>query len=270
LPRREFDTHKGQAGRVGILAGSRGKLGAAHLAAEGALRAGAGLVTLLVRQDAYPLLAVSMPPEVMVAPVSDYRQALDGGFDVLAIGPGLGFDAEDEILDVICTANIPAVVDADALTTMAKAGFDALRTMQGPRLLTPHPGEMRRFTQHRPEWRNMPRRELAEAFAAELPGHVCLLKGARTVIAKVGESTCCNTTGHPGMATGGMGDTLTGVCAALLGQGIPVHHAAGTGAWICGRAAERAALEMAEEAVLPTDVAAHIGAAWRDAVWACF
>ena len=187
LPRRSFEMHTGQAGRVGVIAGSRGFLGAARLACEGALRAGAGLVTLLVKEDAYPLLATTLPPEVMVRPVADYREALDLDLDVLAVGPGLGFQAQDEILDLLCAATIPAVIDADALTMVGKAGLDSVRAMRGPRLLTPHPGEMQRLIAAHPAWRDLPRRLLAETLAAELPGHVCLLKGARTVIARLGD-----------------------------------------------------------------------------------
>ena len=101
LPRRAFDFHKGQAGRIGILAGSRGYYGAAELACRGALRAGAGLVTLIVKEDAYDILAQRVPPEIMVKPLQDYREVLEMRFDALAIGPGLGFIHKAEYLDVI-------------------------------------------------------------------------------------------------------------------------------------------------------------------------
>jgi hypothetical protein len=113
LPRRANDMHKGEAGRVGILAGSRGFLGAAELACRGAIRAGAGLVTLLVKKDVYPLIAPRVPAEVMVMPVDDYRDVLDMRFDALAVGPGLGFDDEKEILAVMTGWRLPAVIDAE-------------------------------------------------------------------------------------------------------------------------------------------------------------
>jgi len=259
LPRRAFDFHKGQAGRVGILAGSCGFLGAAIFSCGGALRAGAGLVTLLVKEDVYPLLAVRTPPEVMVQIVKDYREVLEMRFDALAIGPGLGFDHEQEILAVIHSATAPAVIDADALTMVAKERTVLVKT--APRLLTPHPGEMARLM---PALTGRSRVDQAEAAAQTLAGHTLLLKGARTVIATDREATLFNTTGHPGMATGGMGDVLTGVCAALIAQGISPHHSAGIGAWVCGRAAEPAALEMAQIAVLPTDVIRYLGPAFRE------
>lgn len=259
LPRRAFDFHKGQAGRIGIIAGSRGYYGAAVLACQGALRGGAGLVTLLVKEDSYEMLARMVPPEVMVRPVRDYRKALELRLDALAMGPGLGFAHEQEILDLVLEAAMPSVVDADALTLLSRTSLTPLKEALGPRLLTPHPGEMERLCD-----RLRPRLETAQTFAAAHPGHTLLLKGARTVIATAAESPLFNSTGHPGMATGGMGDLLCGLLAALVGQGLPLHRAAGLGAWLCGRASELAAQAQAEESVLPTDAAAHLGKAWRE------
>ncbi len=261
LPRRSFDFHKGQAGRVGILAGSSGFLGAAELVCSGALRAGAGLVTLFAKDAAYSLLASRIRPEVMVKPIRDYREVLDHSFDALGIGPGLGFDAEDEVLDVIRYAEAPTVVDADALTLMARAGSAVLLSSTAPRLLTPHPGEMKRLVLGS---ENHPRVMQAEKWAMAHPGHTLLLKGARTVIATGGKDTFFNTTGHPGMATGGMGDVLTGVCAALVGQKMALHEAAGLAAWACGRAAELAATSSSQLSVLPSDVAMNLGQAFHE------
>lgn len=258
LPRRDHDCHKGQAGRLGVLAGSPGFYGAAELACLGALRAGAGLVTLLVREpEAQAVLAARVPAEVMVRRIDDARLAAEG-FDALAVGPGLGFAHADEVVDLLRQAPVPVVVDADALTLLAQRGLEPLRHAAGPRLLTPHPGEMRRL---------MPsvgdRAACARAFAEAHPGHALLLKGARTVIACAGEPLRFNSTGHAGMATGGMGDFLAGVAATLLGQGLTAARAAGLAAWLCGRAAELAALDAASESVLPSDLAARLGLAWR-------
>jgi hydroxyethylthiazole kinase-like uncharacterized protein yjeF len=255
LPRRAYDFHKGQAGRVGILAGSPGFLGAAELACRGALRAGAGLVTLIVKEDTYSLLATRLPPEIMIKVVQDYREVLTMRFDVLAIGPGLGFAHEGEIMDVIRDSKISAVIDADAITMVAK---DLSALDHGQHLLTPHPGEMARLM---PAISHLSRIEQAETAAQRLSPHTLLFKGARTIIATTGQETLYNTTGHPGMATGGMGDVLTGVCAALMAQGILPHQAAALGAWTCGRAAEIAAQEMAQNSVLPTNVIEHLGVA---------
>ncbi|TDU73018.1 NAD(P)H-hydrate epimerase [Prosthecobacter fusiformis] len=260
LPRRRFDFHKGQAGRVGILAGSRGYFGAAELACRGALRAGAGLVTLFVKEDAYDILARRVPAEVMVKAVKDYREVLEMRMDALGIGPGLGFDHEDEYLEVIEKAALPAVVDADALTALSRHP-SLLNRSTSPRLLTPHPGEMARLM---PEGSLLCRCDQAETWAQNHPGHTLLLKGARTVISTHGLDTLINTTGHPGMAAGGMGDVLTGVSSALIGQGISPHHTAGMAAWLCGRAAELHALSQSAESTLPSDVIAQLGKAWAE------
>ena len=265
LPRRSFDFHKGQAGRVGIIAGSRGFLGAAALAATGTLRGGAGLVTLLAKEDAYALLAERTPPEVMVRQVGDFREALQLGFDVLAIGPGVGMSAQTEISRLLRDARIPVVLDADALTMVAHGKLEALAGSPGPRLLTPHPGEMARMVERETAWKGLDRRGLAEAFVARFQNATLLLKGARTVVATRGETTAFNSTGHPGMATGGVGDVLTGLCAALVGQGVPLHHAACLGAWLSGRAGELAiGSGQSEESLAALDVAAHLGAAFSD------
>lgn len=272
LPRRAHDMHKGEAGRVGILAGSRGFLGAAEMCCRGALRAGAGLVTLLVDEDVYPIIAPRIPAEVMVKPVDDYRDVLDMRFDSLAIGPGLGFEHEKEVVDVLKNTKTPTVVDADALTMLAQNPQVLDRTGHLPRLLTPHPGELDRLLRNFPGWHGMSRRAVVEALTDPAPKRTLLLKGARTVIATSGQPTLFNTTGHPGMASGGMGDVLTGVCAAFGGLGIPLYHAAGLGAWACGRAAERAVLEMnmAQESLCAGDVADHLGGALQDLKWGAF
>ncbi len=258
LPRRGHDCHKGQAGRIGVLAGSPGFYGAAELACLGALRTGAGLVTLLVREpEAQAVLAARLPAEVMVRRIDDARRAAEG-FDALAVGPGLGFAHGDEVADLLRQAPVPVVVDADALTQLARHGLEPLSHAAGPRLLTPHPGEMQRLAGAVGD-----RATCARGFAEAHPGHTLLLKGARTVIACAGQPLRFNSTGHAGMATGGMGDFLTGVAVALLAQGLPPPRAAGLAAWLCGRAAELAALDGAPESVLPSDLAAHLGLAWR-------
>lgn len=266
LPRRANDMHKGDAGRVGILAGSPGFLGAAELACRGAIRAGAGLVTLLVKEEVYPHIAARLPAEVMVKVIDDYRDVLEMRFDALAIGPGLGFAHEKEILEVLKRAKSPTIVDADALTMLAQHPevMDAMGKL--PRLMTPHPGEMDRLLRNFPGWHGMGRRKLAESFTAATPGRTLLLKGTRTVIATHGQPTLFNTTGHPGMASGGMGDVLSGVCATFAAQHITLHQAAGLGAWVCGRAAERFVIQekTAMEAVGASDVTAHLGGALRD------
>lgn len=266
LPRRSFEFHKGMAGRVGIVAGSRGFLGAAVLCASGALRGGAGLVTLYVKEDIYPLVVTQMPAPVMVKVVRDYRDVLHDPLDALAMGPGLGFEHEAEVRELMAATRIPTVIDADALTMLARDGLEILMPNRTPKLLTPHPGEMARLLERTPEWATFSRREQVLQFTARYPGVVLLLKGARTVLGTAGQPVSCNTTGHPGMATGGMGDVLTGLCAALAARGIELYSAACLGAWLSGRAAELALScgHQSEESLTAEDTLKHLGMAFDD------
>lgn len=259
-PPRAFDTNKGMCGRVILLAGSRGTLGAAHLCAAGAVRGGAGLVSLGATPDCYELLATTAIAEVMVRPFKALTDAFTLQTDAIGIGPGLGHGREAHTLRVVREAPCPAVVDADALTIVAHAGLQHLDAAAAPRLLTPHPGEMQRLLAGR---KIKDRAQTASEFVQQHPVTL-LLKGARTVIAEKNRALRYNTTGHPGMATGGMGDVLTGVCTALLGQHADAYLAASIGAWVCGRAAEIAVSHggASEESLTPTDVLTNLGRAF--------
>lgn len=260
---RPFRFHKGNAGRVGILAGSRDYSGAAVLAATGALRGGAGLVTLHVPAEAFDPIAAKCPPEVIVRSISDPAEILSYRYDSLVIGCGL--HPADEtfrklIPEVISRTGIPTVVDAEALNLIAASGdFSILRENH---ILTPHPGEFARLT---PDLADLPRKEAVRAFTSRIPSTL-LLKGSRTLVARKNHPVRANATGTPGMATGGQGDLLSGVIGALLAIGNQPDIAASAATWLCGRAAERALLDrrLSEQSLLPTDVAAHLGAAFKD------
>ncbi|HEY5036838.1 MAG TPA: NAD(P)H-hydrate dehydratase [Chthoniobacterales bacterium] len=260
LPRRKFSAYKNQFGRIGIVAGSRGFTGAAVLCSLGALRAGAGLVELFVPEEIYEIVAAAAAPEVMVKPVKAYADLPNEPIDVWAIGPGLGKSRAKEVLKLIGEAKQPMVVDADALNILSER-MATLQQAKGPRLLTPHPGEMNRLF----HTEKMSRAEIARKFCAQ-HDVTLLLKGSRTIVTSRAAPLSYNTTGNPGMATGGMGDVLTGVCGALLGQKLLPNDAARLGAWICGRAAELAlsAGGASEESLLPRDLIEHLGAAFRD------
>jgi len=262
LPHRGFDFHKGEAGRVSIVAGSKGMLGAACLCAEGVLRAGAGLITLFALEEDYPILASRAPAEVLVRPVASYLEVLDHRADALAIGPGLGLARKDEVAQLCRTAEVPAVLDADALNALAAEG--GIPAMAGPRLLTPHPGEMARLVHG--DDSDSDRATTARNFAQAHPDHSLLLKGARTIIATNSEPLVYNTTGTPGMATGGMGDVLSGVAAALLASNVSPHQAGCLGSWLLGRAGERAISEAGDsvESVSPSHLLAQLGGAFQD------
>jgi ADP-dependent NAD(P)H-hydrate dehydratase / NAD(P)H-hydrate epimerase len=254
---RAFESHKGDYGRIGLLAGSPGFVGAAVLCSEAAARAGGGLVTVFVSQDIYSLVAGRMSAEIMVKPVSDRREILSERLDAIGLGPGLGHAGRDEMLEVIAKFNGPMVVDADGLNALSQ-NMALLERCAGPRLLTPHPGEMSRL------WPDHPneRREIVHRFVDKYPVAL-LLKGARTVVGSSREPLAYNSTGTPGMATGGSGDVLTGICAALLGRGFSPFDAGRFGAWLAGRASELALSHQSEESMLPQDTIAHLGLAYQ-------
>lgn len=260
VPRRAFNSHKNQFGRIGVVAGSQGFIGAALMTTEGALRSGAGLVELFVPKDIYPIVAAAAPAEAMVKPVRAYRELLDGKIDVWALGPGLGRAESKDILRLIERAPAPMVVDADGLNIVAD-DVQILKRCAGPRLVTPHPGEMKRLFDPGKMSRAGTARNFTEMFPVTL-----LLKGARTIVSERGKPLSYNSTGNPGMATGGMGDVLTGVCAGLIGQGVSLYDAGRVGAWVCGRAAEIAIFENgeSEQSVLPRDVLANLGRAFTE------
>src|SRR5437588_11931774 len=159
------------------------------------------------------------------------------------------------MIQFVQRAQSPMVVDADALNIIS-ADVSILKNCRGPRLLTPHPGEMKRLAGDQ----KIARAELARKFTSEFPVTL-LLKGSRTIVAEKGKLISYNTTGNPGMATGGMGDVLSGVCAALLAQKLSPFDAARVGAWACGRAAEISIFNNGEsqQSLLPRDVLTNLG-----------
>ena len=238
LKRREFGMHKGQAGRVGLVAGSRGLTGAARLAATAAVAAGGGLVTLFCPHDVYDILAASCPPEVMVRPVHSCREVMAWHLDAVGIGPGMGPAPLSYMATQLANDPRPLVVDADALNAMAAHKIAPCGQGSGPRLLTPHPGELARLG----ETFGTPGRDPADALAA-LPGVTVLSKSARSVVVAAGEPRLINTTGHPMMAKGGFGDVLTGFCTTFAARGMGLRESAALGSWLLGHAAELARLK---------------------------
>ncbi len=252
LPDRPGNAHKGTAGRVTVVAGSCGYAGAAALCSFAAVKGGAGLVTLLTPENTREVLAIKLT-EVMVKglPVSDNRlvaeealeilsEALDRA-DVLAVGPGFGVSGETGgvIRELLVSTAVPCVIDADALTAL-KDHTELLSHMLAEKVLTPHPGEMARITGIRIAEIEKNRVEVARLYAEKWQA-VIVLKGVPTVIALPDGTVYLNTTGTPAMATGGSGDVLTGLIAALMGQGLTAAHAAVAGVYLHGLAGELAA-----------------------------
>ena len=254
LPIRNKISHKGKNGFIGIFAGSYGMEGAVLLAGQGALYAGGGKVAVVTPKEAAPVLAGKIP-ELMVSSIGkgpcftgkDCIEALEKGkaYDVIAIGPGLGRTGEtqDFVKEMVTSWEKTILLDADALFAVKEAGID-LKKCPGRLILTPHVGEFDHITGLSPKETEDRRIDEAIRFAVE--NHVILvLKGAPTVTAMPDGSAWVNTTGNPGMATGGMGDTLTGVIAALAGQGMNASGAAMAGVYLHGLAGDLAAKKTA-------------------------
>ncbi|HYJ78894.1 MAG TPA: NAD(P)H-hydrate dehydratase [Longimicrobiaceae bacterium] len=257
LPAVPPDAHKGQRGRVVVVAGRRGMAGAAVLAGMGALRAGAGMAVLVGPEANRGILQAALP-EALFAD----RDALDDGVlraaDAVVAGPGMGTDDESLALlrRVAAAAECPLLFDADAITLLARD--PSLRdAVAGPLLLTPHPGEMSRLLGVKTE---EIRRDPFAAAAQAAERYCCavLLKGAPSLVAGAGEPTLVNVTGHAGIATGGMGDVLGGMIGAFLAVAIAPRTAAGLGLYYSGRAAQ---LAGRGRGLLPRDVVEALPAA---------
>jgi len=249
FPDRGAAGHKGTFGHVLVIAGSTGKCGAGALSSRAAARAGAGLVTLAHPAGLEAELA-ALPVEVMSAPVASTD---DGGFalagekaalelasarDVVALGPGLGRHPETDALvqKLVVELDRPLVLDADGLNAIASAP-ERLRERRAPTVITPHPGEAARLLDVPTRTVNADRLAAARRLS-ERTGAVAVLKGARTMIAAPEGPTLVTPTGGPALATGGTGDVLTGIIAALLASGLPAQEAAALAAWWHGAAAD--------------------------------
>jgi NAD(P)H-hydrate epimerase len=273
LPRRPADSNKGDFGRVLVVAGSRGMSGAAVLCGTAALRGGAGLVRLAVADGILPMVAAGNPC-YMTAPLpqdADGRLAaaaepalldLARVSSAVAVGPGLGRSADVMALvaALVERITVPLVLDADGLNAL-QSHTDCLRSRPAPTVLTPHPGEFARLLGSDVPTVQSRRQELALRFAAD-HGVVVLLKGHHTVVTD-GRRLYVNTTGNPGMATGGSGDVLTGLIAALLGQGLEAFAAAQLGAYLHGLAGDLARDALGEVGLIATDLPQYLPAAFR-------
>jgi ADP-dependent NAD(P)H-hydrate dehydratase / NAD(P)H-hydrate epimerase len=269
VPARAADSHKGDFGRVLVIAGSLGHTGAAHLAALGALRSGAGLVTIATPRSCVATLAAMMP-EYMTEPLEETAagtidfgavdRVLDLKADIIALGPGLGQDPSTSafVHAIVERAGAPLVLDADALNAFSGdperlTGRDGVDV-----IITPHPGEMARLLNVSIEQVQADRLEHAREFATARRVHV-VLKGHRTIIAGPEGRAFVNLTGNAGMATGGTGDLLTGMIAAWFAQILDAEGACKLAVYLHGTAGDLAEADEGEVALLPSDIAARLG-----------
>jgi len=275
LEKRPVDGHKGTFGKVLIVGGSVGFSGAPALAGRAALRSGAGLVRIAVPASIQPVVA-SLEPCYTTIGLSEKNGQLSGKAvtelaghlldnDVAAFGPGCGtgLGVKEVALSLLAVEGLKLLIDADGLNVLSQCGGPGgwLEKKKADVVLTPHPGEMgwlwkSVFREQVPE-----NREECAAKLAEKTGTVVVLKGAGTVVTD-GERLFVNDTGNPGMATAGSGDVLTGVIAALIGQGLSTFDAAVLGVHVHGLAGDAAAKIRGQVSMIATDIIEHLGHAF--------
>src|SRR5262245_22118565 len=277
LPRlapRRPDGHKGDFGRVLVVAGSRGMGGAGVLCASAALRAGAGLVKLAVPRELMPLVALANPCVMTAALAQDdegrfstdvLTEALQlaAANDAVALGPGIGRSPElaHLIKRLLARHAGPILLDADGLNNLADDA-SALGQHAGPLIITPHSGEIARLLKTDTARVQASRRELAAALARD---HrlIVVLKGHGTLVTD-GARLFVNTTGNPGMATAGSGDVLTGIIAALVGQGLDAIPAAQLGVHLHGLAGDLAVESLCQICLIATDLIDYLPHAFQE------
>jgi hydroxyethylthiazole kinase-like uncharacterized protein yjeF len=262
---RARDAHKGDFGHILLVAGSKGKTGAALMAARAALRTGVGLVTIGIPASLSDIFQ-SRVYEEMILPLPDNEgffstKALDPALEfiaaqanVLAVGPGVSTEPEvsEFVRLLVKEAAVPIVVDADGINAFAQE--QSLRPYtSSPLIMTPHPGEMSRIAGLTAKEINSSRITVAQDYAQK-NNLVLVLKGAPTVTAEPGGQVFINSTGNPGMASAGTGDVLTGIISALLAQGLSSSDAAKGGAYLHGLAGDCAAREKTEAALIAGDI----------------
>ena len=271
VPPRPSASHKGSYGRVLVVAGSTGMTGAAALASEAALRAGTGLVTLAIPKHLNPILE-GLLPEVMTLPLpetdagslavsatSTILEFAEKTKSVLAVGPGLSQNPETiSLVHQLVREHqeqklgLRLVIDADGLNALAQAR-ELLALLDRETVLTPHPGEMVRLTNTPISTLEADRISTAQQFANE-HGVTLVFKGAPTVTGTPNGNVWINSTGNPGMGTGGMGDVLTGIIAGLMAQGVSSERAAGLGVYLHGLAGDIASERLGMHGLIASDV----------------
>lgn len=266
LLRHKKNVHKNTFGHVLILAGSAPMMGAGCLASLAAMRTGAGLVTLGVPRSLNLTAQRKVSQVVMTLPLPETSEKtfsfkafktiehFHTKSQAIALGPGMGThpDTQKLIRKIIAASDVPLVIDADAIHSLA-GNLNILKKTSTPKILTPHPGEMARLLNIPKSEIEKHRNPIVRDFAFQYHC-VLLLKGHRTIIASAEKKIWINTTGNPGMATAGSGDVLTGMIAALLAQGLSAFEAAKWGAYLHGRAGDLAAEKKGKAGLIASDI----------------
>ncbi len=274
LPKRVADSHKGSFGHSMFIGGSRGMAGSISLSAMAASRVGSGLVSVIVPDRCLETVA-GFDPALMTIPAPDTSdgqfavgslQSMKNAIEratVIAAGPGMrtGDGSSEVIRWLVTQAEVPRLLDADALNLIAK--FDLAKQLAGPIVMTPHPGEMQRLSgvaAQDKEAQQQAAKRLAEQWRC-----VIVLKGSKTFVTD-GQTHWFNSTGNPGMAKGGSGDSLTGAISGLMAQGLSPFDAAKLGVFVHGLAGDLAAQELGQFGMTPLDLVYKLPAAMKHVV----
>ena len=257
-PRKNF-SHKGTYGHALLIAGEKGKMGAAVMCTKACLRSGAGLVTGMIPEEQFAIIQTALPEAMVMAHAE--METLDWSkFTTIGIGPGIGTQKEGATLlqDVLAHFDKPIVIDADALNILS-ANQELLSDLPPGSILSPHPKEFERLfgkTANQPE-----KIQLAKAHAQKHFIYI-ILKGHNSVLACPDGKVYFNSTGNPGMATGGSGDVLTGILTGLLAQGYSSKETCLLGMFIHGLAADIAVQSVSQEALIAGDIIEYLGKAF--------
>lgn len=260
LKPRDPKAYKNSFGHALLYAGSLGMAGAAILSARACLRSGVGLLTVCSPAYNNDILQISVPEAMTIASDDLYANTDLSRYNAVGAGPGLGQgDSQAAILEkLLKSSSYPMVLDADALNIIARSRY-LLEYIPAGSVLTPHPGELKRLVGQTDDWDNMIQK--AKALAAD-NGITVVVKGAPTVTISPAGRMYVNTTGNPGMATGGSGDVLTGMVLALLAQGYESEQAAFIAVYIHGLAGDMAAGKLSMTAMTSADIADSLPQAW--------
>lgn len=260
LKERDKFSHKGDFGHALIVAGSKGKMGAAVLSSKACLRSGVGLLTAYIPECGYNIFQTAVPEAMcFTSEIDNYLAGLPENlnlFTTIGIGPGIGTNKEtiDMIRNIISKKKNPLVLDADALNILA-LDKKLLEKLPKNSILTPHPGEFRRLAG---DWStDKEKLELQKKFT-EKYRVIVVLKGHHTCITAPGEHIYFNTSGNPGMATGGSGDVLLGIITALLASSYTPIEAACLGTFLHGRAGDLAAMELGDDSMISSDLIEYL------------
>ena len=264
IRKRPQDIHKGDCGKVLIVAGSKGMAGAAVFSAKSAIKCGSGLVKLCTDKKIFPVIQISVPESICIS----WGRAKEelAQYDAVAVGPGMGVGRRTKriLKKILKEYKKTVVIDADGLNTIARYEElqELVRKTEASVIVTPHIGEAKRLL-GAGRFIGPDKLKIAAALQS-LYGCIAVVKGTQTLVAVSGESAYTNTTGNPGMATAGSGDVLTGIIVSLAGQGLAPEDAARSGVFVHGMSGDLASEKFGEYGLTASDIADFVPFALKE------